>query len=178
AVAVADALGNPSTVLLATGAAFPDALTAGPAAVLLHAAVLLSDGPVLPAETQTYLGAHPGAVYAIGGPAAAADPTATPIVGADRFATAVAVATRFFPTFRSVGLASGVKFPDALAGGVQVARAGGPLLLSGATGLDPSTAAALQAAKAGTSAVWVYGGETALGAQVITELDTIYAIRL
>jgi len=36
----------------------------------------------------------------------------------------------------------------------------------------------LQAAKAGTSAVWVYGGETALGAQVITELDTIYAIRL
>ncbi len=42
AVAVADALGSPSTVLLATGTNFPDALAAGVGAAKAHGAVLLT----------------------------------------------------------------------------------------------------------------------------------------
>ncbi len=86
ALAVADALGDPSTVLLATGINFPDALAAGPAAAHVLGVVLLTNGSSLtPAVTQ-YLAAHPGTVYAIGGPAVAADPSATALSGADRYA--------------------------------------------------------------------------------------------
>ena len=48
AVAVAGAIGNPGTVLLATGTNFPDALSAGPAAAHLGGAVLLTNGSTLP----------------------------------------------------------------------------------------------------------------------------------
>src|SRR5664279_2907372 len=89
AVKVADALGDPGVVLLATGTNFPDALAAGVAAVKAGGVVLLTNGSTLPAETSAYLSAHPGTVYAIGGPAAAADPAATAIVGADRFDTSI-----------------------------------------------------------------------------------------
>ena len=86
---------------------------------------------------SAYLTAHPGTVYAIGGPAALADPSATPLTGADRYATAAAVAGLFSsPTL--VGIASGVTFPDALTGGAYEAHVGGPLLLT-----DPATAAGL-----------------------------------
>jgi len=133
AVSVASALGNPSTVLLATGTNFPDALAAGPASSAVHGAVLLTADKMLPQPISAYLAAHPGTAYAIGGPAAAADPSATPVFGAHRYATAVAVATRFFAGTTGVGLATGINFSDALSGGALLAHAGQPILLS-----DPS----------------------------------------
>ena len=75
---------------------FADALSAGAAAAHLGGVVLLTDGITLTAAVRTYIAAHPGVpVYAVGGPAAAAYPTATPLVGADRYATSVAVAHKF-----------------------------------------------------------------------------------
>jgi hypothetical protein len=86
AVAVAGQLGNPNTVFEATGLNFPDALSGGPAAVISQAAVLLTNGPTQAQATATYLAAHAGVVrYALGGPAAAADPAAIALVGADVF---------------------------------------------------------------------------------------------
>ena len=148
AVAVADALGDPSTVLLASGLNFPDALAAGPAATAVHGVVLLTAGATLPPVTAAYLTAHPGTVYAIGGPAAAADPTAQPLVGADRYATAATVAATFFPAPTTVGIATGLNFPDALAGAAQLATAGGPLLLTTTSVLPAATGSALTAVKA------------------------------
>jgi len=75
AVQVADALGDPSTVLLATGTNFPDALSAGVAAAKAGGTVLLTNAATLPSATSSYLAAHGKTVYAIGGPAAR--PTAT-----------------------------------------------------------------------------------------------------
>src|ERR1700728_2185862 len=86
AVAVAEQLGNPTTVFEATGLNFADALSAVPAAIQAHGAILLTDGAVQSPETQAYLQAHAGDTrYAIGGPAAAAgaDPTATAVYGLD-----------------------------------------------------------------------------------------------
>src|SRR6185437_16107472 len=103
AVDVADALGDPGTVLLATGTNFPDALAAGPAAAHLGGVVLLTGGSQLPPATAAYLAAHPGTVYAIGGPAATAAPTATAVFGSDRYATAADVAARFFASPSGVG---------------------------------------------------------------------------
>jgi putative cell wall-binding protein len=128
AAAVANVLGNPSTVFLATGVNFPDALSAGPAAAHLGGVVLLTDGSSMPAITRSYLNAHPGTVYAIGGPAAAADGAATRIVGADRMSTAASVASTFFTAPLSLGVASGATFADAMSGGAYLARLGGPIL--------------------------------------------------
>jgi len=169
AVAVAKALGSPTTVLLATGTNFPDALAAGPAAAHVHGAILLTDGSSVPAETATYLaGAH--VKYAIGGPAASAVPSATAILGTDRYATAAAVATKFFPSSAVVGVATGTGFPDALAGGAQLALMGGPLLLSTAASVPTSTSNYLTADHSALTKVYMYGGASVLGANVVTEL--------
>jgi alpha-tubulin suppressor-like RCC1 family protein/putative cell wall-binding protein len=157
AVAVADALGDPSTVLLASGLDFPDALAAGPAATAVHGVVLLTAGSKLPPVTAAYLAAHPGTVYAIGGPAAAADPTAQPVLGADRYGTAATVAATFFPTPTTVGIATGLNFPDALAGAAQLATAGGPLLLTTTSVLPAVSGSALTAAKASITTTHYYG---------------------
>ena len=130
AVQVADALGDPATVLLASGTNFPDGLSAAVAATKASAVVLLTNGSAMPSATSSYLAAHATTVYAIGGLAAAADRAATAIVGADRYKTAVAVAQRFFTNPGAVGIASGATFADALSGGALLGREGGPLLLS------------------------------------------------
>jgi ell wall binding domain 2 (CWB2)/Bacterial Ig-like domain (group 3) len=169
AVAVAAALGSPTTVLLATGTNFPDALAAGPAAAHVHGAILLTSGSSLPAETAAYLTGAP-TVYAIGGPAAAAVPSATAVVGTDRFATAAAVATRFFPSSTVVGVATGTGFPDALAGGAQLALTGAPLLLSSSAGLPAATTAYLTADHPTLTNVYVYGGTAVLGTIVANQL--------
>ena len=95
----------------------------------------------MPSETATYLAAHPDVpVFAIGGPAASAAPSATPIVGADRYATSVAVAKQFFTAPTIAGLANGQTFPDALAGDVENGRLGAPMLLVAPTTLPASVA--------------------------------------
>ena len=78
---------------------------------------MLSDGDRLPPETAAYLASERGiAQFALGGPAAGADPAATPLVGADRYATSVVVAERFFTKPAIVGFANGFAFADALSG--------------------------------------------------------------
>jgi putative cell wall-binding protein len=173
AVAVAKALGSPTTVLLATGTNFPDALAAGPAAAHVHGAILLTNGSTVPTETATYLaGAH--TTYAIGGPAAAAAPSATAILGSDRYATAAAVATRFFPSSTVVGVATGAGFPDALAGGAQLALMGAPLLLSSLASVPTSTSNYLNSDHSVLTNVYVYGGTAVLGANVVAQLTAAF----
>jgi putative cell wall-binding protein len=173
AVAVAGALGNPGTVLLASGENYPDALAAGPAAAHVHGAVLLTDGTVIPAATKSYL-AKATTVYAIGGPAAAADPSATAVFGADRYETAAAVASKFFTAPATAGVATGLSFPDALSGGAQLALLGGPLLL-----VSPSTVPFATAEYLGQTrtiiGVHVYGGATVLPDSVLTQLQSVVA---
>ncbi|MGH8997667.1 MAG: cell wall-binding repeat-containing protein, partial [Acidimicrobiales bacterium] len=114
AVQIAQQLGNPGTVFEATGLSFADALSAVPAAVMLHGAILLTQGPVQNAETATYLEQHPSDHRdAIGGPlaAAGADPGAQAVFGNDLYATSAAVAATFFPTPTTVGAATGTNFP-------------------------------------------------------------------
>jgi putative cell wall-binding protein len=171
AVAVADALGDPSTVLLATGSNFPDALAAGPAAAHVHGVVLLTSGTTLPTATSAYL-AKATTTYAIGGPAATADPSASAIVGTDRFATAADVAARFFTSPTSAGVATGESFPDALSGGAQLARAGVPLLLCSTDSMPSATSAYLSGAGASIKGIQLYGGSAAISSAVQSQLAT------
>jgi putative cell wall-binding protein len=172
ALAVAGALGNPSTVLLATGINFPDALAAGPAAAHLGGVVLLTNGTSMPASVLAYLTAHPGTVYAIGGPAVAADSNATALTGADRFATAAAVAAALFASPNNIGVASGVTFPDALSGGAFQAHFGGPIVLAAPTALPGSTSSYITGAKSTIVTTSIFGGTAALSDAVQTAITT------
>ena len=169
AVAVADALADPATVMLTTGLDFPDGLAAGPAAAHIGAAVLLTDGGVMPPETQAYLTAHSPTTYAAGGPAVAADPSATAVEGADRYATAAAIAAKFFSAPSAIGMATGANFPDALSGGAALAHLGRPLLLTDPAAL-PSATTAYLASTPTIQAVTLFGSTTAISANVASTL--------
>ena len=176
AVDIAQQLGNPSTIFEATGLSFYDALSAVPAAIKEHAAILLTDGSTQAPETATYLAANPGDTrYAIGGPLAAygADPTATPVYGQDLFATSAAVATTFFPDASIFGAATAADFPDALGGGTFMATGGrsGPLLLVNPSApLPPEIIPYLATLATGTQG-YVFGGPLAVGATVLSALQ-------
>jgi len=173
AVAVANVLGGRSTVFLATGINFPDALSAGPAAAHMSGVVLLTDGASMPSITRSYLNAHIGTVYAVGGPAAAADGAATRIVGADRMSTAASVAATFFTAPLSVGVASGATFADAMSGGAYLARLGGPILLTYPTYVPASTSNYLSAVRSGLASSSLFGGTAAISTGVQTTIDQL-----
>src|SRR5581483_10946872 len=83
--------------------------------------------------------------YAIGSPAAQADPGATAITASDQYALAANVATQFYGDANGAGIASGVNFPDAMAGAPHAKRAGGPILLTDPNTLSDATRSYLQA---------------------------------
>ena len=166
AVAV-EGLGRPGTVLVATGTDFPDGLAAGAVAARLGGAVLLSQGDQPSAATDAYLSTVPTArMIAVGGPATRAYPRAEPAAGLDRFETAANVA-RMAPAGPLVGLATGAKFADALAGGAHAASAGGVLVLTPSDRLAPATAALLRAQRMTLRDVVAYGGTGAIAPGVL-----------
>ncbi|MGH9130728.1 MAG: cell wall-binding repeat-containing protein, partial [Acidimicrobiales bacterium] len=172
AVAAAHAQGNPNTVFLVTDTNFADALSAGPAAIKQNGTVLFTNGPNMAPETRTYLNAHPGdAVFAVGGPAASADRQATPIVGADEFATDTLVAA-FFGNPTVIGVARGDLFPDALDGGTMVATDGGPIILVNPDVPIPSASQAyFVKEKPYIQMVNVYGGTGAVSDAVVSDIN-------
>jgi putative cell wall-binding protein len=175
AVAVAGAMGNPTTVFEATGLNFPDALAGGPAAIKSGGAILLTNGSSQSTATAAYLAAHTGGKhYALGGPAAAADKTATPLVGDDRYGTAAGVADLFFPSATSIGVATGTDFPDALAAGPDLAAKGAPLVLVAPTGAVPGgTTAALLALSTTVRSAELFGGTASVSDDVATQVGTL-----
>ena len=173
AVAIADAMGDPTTVFEASGADFPDALSAVPAAIKQHAAILLTNGSAQATATATYLTTHATARYSVGGPAAWADPSAIALAGADRYATSQAVALAFFPNATGIDLASALTFPDALAAGPLAGTADQPVLLVPPSGALPEPVTAYLSTHASTIAsVHAFGGASALGATVLSEVST------
>ena len=172
AVVIASAMGNPTTVFEANGLGFPDGLSAGAAAAKVGGAILLTNGALQAPATAAYLAAHPGTDYAAGGPAATADPHATPIVGSDRFATSAMVAQMFFTSPAVAGFASGAVFADALSGGAGIAAQGGPLVLVPYTGALPSSTLSYLQATPSITRGYVYGGTGAVGAGVATEISS------
>ena len=173
AVAIAFELGNPSTVVLATGNNFADALTAGPLATAVAGAVLLTDSSRLPAATADYLDEHSGRRIAIGGPAATAAPGAEAVVGTSRYDTAALVAETYFTTATEFAIASGESFADGLAGGAAVADAGGPLLLMKRRGLSLRTVSYLAESRGGLRAGVAYGGIAALEDDLLVAVDAL-----
>jgi hypothetical protein len=148
-------------------------LSAGPAAAHMSGVVLLTDGSSMPSITRSYLNAHIGTVYAVGGPAATADGAAIRVVGADRISTAAAVASTFFSAPLTLGVASGATFADAMSGGAYLARLGGPILLTYPTSLPASTSNYLSAVRSGLASSSLFGGSAAISVSVQTTIDQL-----
>ncbi|MGH7693209.1 MAG: cell wall-binding repeat-containing protein, partial [Candidatus Dormibacteria bacterium] len=174
AVAIANAI-NPTTVFEATGLDYPDALSAGPAAVANHAAILLTNGSTQAPETAAYLSAHTSDTRdGIGGPAAMADPTATSFVGTDRYATSAMVATELFNRPKAVGVASGLAFPDALTAVPLLGPADVPMLLVAPSGALPASVSSYLTSNASTiEGIVAFGGTTALADSVLSEMTAL-----
>lgn len=135
----------PGTVYLASGEAFPDALSASGAAGRSGSPLLLTTAAGLPTTTAEQLAAwRPARVVVLGGPAAVSDTVLRQVAaatggavervaGASRYETAAAVLDAGPPP-ATVWLASGETFADALSGAAAAAASGGALVIVPAGG--------------------------------------------
>ncbi|MCS5716881.1 cell wall-binding repeat-containing protein [Herbiconiux sp. CPCC 205763] len=129
------------TVFVVTGANFPDALTASPAATHTGASpVLLVDGAehvATEAEISVLHSLGANDVHLVGGVNSLSSElevnlggrhfVVTRSEGADRYEAGVSVNRWAFESASTVYLASGTAFPDALSGGPRAAQSGSPL---------------------------------------------------
>lgn len=147
--------GGASTVFIATGGSFPDALAGSPAAAKANGPILLTGRDSLPAATVTELNRlNPSRIVILGGTGSVSTAVASRLggyadnlvrwAGADRFATAAAISrSSFAPGVAAVYIATGSTFPDALSGGAVAGRNGGPILLVKRGALPSATATEL-----------------------------------
>ncbi|HEY7941067.1 MAG TPA: cell wall-binding repeat-containing protein, partial [Candidatus Limnocylindrales bacterium] len=182
--------GGASTVYVASGANFPDALGAGAAAgKALGPVLLVSPTAIPPAIAQELTALRPSTIYVVGGPASVSDAVKTALKAFagtvtrldtahfpdlsgypnDRYGTAAAVAEQAFPTgAATVYVASGANFPDALGAGAAAIKGHGPVLLVGPTAIPPAIAHELTALRPST--IYVVGGPASVSDAVKTAL--------
>lgn len=172
-----------ASAFVATGRNFPDALSAGPAAVLADGPVLLTETNSLPQATRDELARlAPQRIFVLGGSAAVSDGvaaalqayTSQPIArlaGADRFATSATISATFFNRPPSAYLATGLNFPDALAAVPGAGRAGSPLLLVSLAAIPAPTGGELLRLQPPYS--YLVGGPAVVGDAIIGQLGSL-----
>lgn len=165
---------------VATGLNYPDALTAGSPAGLLGSPILLVNGgaTALDADTRGALEAlDVREVVIVGGPPSVSSAieadlremlgTASVIrlTGSDRFGTSLAVAEFFFDEVGQTYLATGLNFPDALAGAPLAARLGSPVHLTRQGCITPQLGESILGS--GAFSVVLLGGPPSLADTVV-----------
>ena len=168
--------GGASTVFIATGASFPDALAGSPAAAKANGPILLTTPWELPAATATELARlKPSKIVILGGAGAVSGSVASRLAtyagtvvrwsGSDRFATAATVSRNTFaPGVAVAYVTTGASFPDALSGGAIAGRNGGPILLVQQNVVPAATAGELTRLK--PSKIVILGGLGAVNGSV------------
>jgi len=170
-------------VFVASGAAFPDALTASAAAASAGASLLVTGQAGLPGETRAeILRLNPARVVVLGGPAAISDtvvsqlrsalPSAAVerVGGINRFDTSRLVATQLMESSAAVYLATGVNYPDALSAAAAGAAKDSVVLLVDGRRSDVDAATLETLESLGTKTVYIVGGEAAVPAETGLQL--------
>lgn len=170
---------DPSTVVVATGRTFADALAAGALAAGERHPILLARPHGDQARLATAVG-HLGGVrtWVVGGDAAVAEATVAGLPGLERIAgptrtaTAAAIATRAVQLGydRQPIVVSGWAYPDGLTGAGMAARHRRPILLTAPTALSADVHAWVN--RHGSSHVTVLGGPAAVGPGALCQLRT------
>ncbi|TFV96809.1 cell wall-binding repeat-containing protein [Leifsonia flava] len=175
-------------VYVASGADFPDALSAASAAALAGGPLLLTAPGGLPSAVGAELKRlRPAAIRVVGGSGAVSQSVATALAriaptkrlaGRDRYATGLAILKAAFTSSDHAIIATGRTFPDALAAsGAAGARRSPVVLVDGAvSSVPPATMAAL--AKLGITSVAIAGGTGAVNDGIRRQLqNTGYTVK-
>ncbi|MFB2556988.1 cell wall-binding repeat-containing protein [Herbiconiux liangxiaofengii] len=169
-----------STVYVASGEVFPDALSGSAAAGLLGGPVLLVQKNAVPTQIAAEIGRlSPDRIVLLGGTATVSTTTegtlaglapVTRVDGADRFKVAARVSKDAFttPGSHTVYVASGEVFPDALSGSAAAITNGAPVLLVTRDSVPDVTAVELDRLQ--PSHIVVLGGLNTVSAAVYREL--------
>lgn len=171
---VADAFGSAPQAYVATGGGFADALSAGGAAGSKGQPVVLVNGPAAAADTPTlelFQTLKSTSLTVAGGRfsvsegvldslSAGVPAAVTRVSGDDRYATSVALNADAFDEADTVYLATGLNFPDALAGGVLAGLQDAPLYVVPGDCVPRGVLAGI--ARLGADDVVLLGGTTAL----------------
>jgi putative cell wall-binding protein len=181
--------GGATTAVIASGANFPDALSANVLASANSTGILLTDPNVLSSATVQVLKSEPiDTVYIVGGTKAVSSAIETQIgamhinnnpasglinvirvAGADRYGTNNAADLTAFTGAQSFAVvASGASFPDALAVGPLVVDNGWPLILTDAGSLNAAAQSSL--VNLGVTDVVILGGTNAVSSAVETAI--------
>ena len=168
-----------SRVYVTTGANYPDALSASPAAGTRGGAVLQVPGAAAtldPAAADLIRSLHPDDIAIAGGPNSvsagieqALNGLGAPggvlrLAGTDRFEASQTINHDAFPAANQVFVATGLNFPDALAGGAFAARVHAPLYVVPGTCVPQSTLADIKALN--PAQMTILGGPNSVSAAV------------
>ncbi|WKZ81655.1 MAG: cell wall-binding repeat-containing protein [Acidimicrobiia bacterium] len=175
--------GGASTVIVATGRDFPDALSGAAAAARFGAPILLVDTDSIPGSTASELSRlSPDDILILGGTAAVSGSVETALAaystnppqrigGSNRYHTAALISQAAYPDpgpVTTVFVATGTGFADALAGGPAAAHLDAPLLLTRPDSLPSETIAELNRLQPET--IVILGGTAAVSTSVETAL--------
>ena len=171
---------------VASGVNFPDALSAGPLAGVKGGPLLLTAPGSIPAAIAAELTrVKPVSIVVVGGTGAVSDTvkaklaayatsgSVTRLSGSDRFGTSAAISNNgaFAPGVPVVYVASGMSFPDALAGGALAGIRKGPLLVTTPSKLPSAISAEVSRLNPGK--VVILGGTAAVSATVQSQLGAL-----
>jgi putative cell wall-binding protein len=171
--------GSPAVAYVASGENFPDALSGSAAAGHLGGPVLLVTRDSVPADVSAELKRlKPARIVVLGGPNTVSvtvlgtlgdiAPTAR-IGGADRFEVSAGVSKNAFPSgSRTVYVASGAVFPDALSGSSAAVAQAAPVLLVTSTIIPATVAAELDRLR--PARIIVLGGPNTVSDAVLAAL--------
>lgn len=175
------------TVYVASGTAFADALSAGPAAVRKSAPLLLvPTGTLPPVVAGEIARLNPSRIVVVGGPASVPEtvlgqlrtvaPRAgiTRLSGADRYEVSRAVVADAFPGATDLAyVATGRDFPDALSAGASAGAVGAPVVLvdGGAPTADLATTDLLH--RLSVKGAVLVGGPASLSSGVDSAISSI-----
>lgn len=168
-----------STVWIANGAGFADALSGAPGAARDGGPILLAQTDRLTPDTRDELiRLQPERIVVLGGTAAISRSVARTLrsmapdyerlSGNTRWGTSARVATSRFVDADTVYIADGRNFPDALSAAAMAGAKGAPILLTASTSLPAGTVGALEAID--PASIVVLGGTSAVADAVALQL--------
>jgi len=172
-------------VTVASGANFPDALAAGPVAAAQGGPLLLvpQDGALPLTDSDELRRLNPSRVDIAGGTAAVSSVVQSELqgfarpgtvfrwAGQNRYETAAKLAGLTGGLGKTVFIATGASFPDALGGSADAGRLGGALMLTDRYALPQATATALSSGK--PTKVVILGGVAVIDPAVLVQIKAL-----
>jgi putative cell wall-binding protein len=183
AITAANFPGTSSTVFIASGEDFPDALSTGPAAAKAHAPLLLvRPDQIPPSITAEIQRLHPSLIVVAGGSGAVSDAVYSQLAamtttirrdyGPTRYETSQAITRSAFSLGDSTVayVATGNGFADALSAASAAGSAGAPVILidGSKSSVDSSTLALLSSL--GVTTLRIVGGVASISNAIETQL--------